>query len=213
MGRNFKLQKALKACSKRSKERVMEIQVRQPTPSAWADFALTHFDEFLVDHAACERKASATGIQFVVRYPDRPELVDPMIRLAREELLHFHQVMRIITRKGVKLLPDEKDPYVNQLLAEMRHNRDKNFLDRLLVFGIVEARGTERFGLIGELHPDPEMKDFYQKLTEAEGRHHQLFVDLACRYFSKEEVAERLDELLDQEAAIVRELPLRAAVH
>ena len=54
------------------------------------------FDAFLIDHAACERKASATGMWFVVRYPDRPVLLDPLIAFAREELEHFHRVYRVI---------------------------------------------------------------------------------------------------------------------
>ena len=60
-----------------------------PTDPAWVDTVVADFDAFLVDHAACERKASATGMAFVVRYPDRPQLLGPMIEFAREELEHF----------------------------------------------------------------------------------------------------------------------------
>lgn len=191
----------------------LEITLQNVSSDKWLDYSLAHFDEFLIDHAACERKASATGIQFVVRYPDKLELAEPMIRLAREELLHFHQVMRLIIRRGMRIHPDQKDPYVNGLLKELRHKHDQNFLDRLLVFGIIEARGTERFGLMGQHHPDPELKDFYEKLSEAEARHHQLFIDLAMKYFEEPRIEQRLAELIEREAQILRDLPLRAAVH
>ena len=44
------------------------------TPAEWVDTVLTDLDTFLVDHAACERKASANAISLIVRYPDKAEL-------------------------------------------------------------------------------------------------------------------------------------------
>jgi hypothetical protein len=38
-------------------------------------------------------------------------------------------------------------------------------------------------------------------------------MDLALQYFEEELVRKRLDELLDAEADIIKNLPLRAAVH
>ncbi|TVQ80877.1 MAG: tRNA-(ms[2]io[6]A)-hydroxylase [Bradymonadales bacterium] len=194
-------------------ESPLEIRLLAKTSPAWISQVLEKFDLFLVDHAACERKASATAIQFVVKYPDRLGLVDPMIRLAREELLHFHQVARLLLERKISIGGDEKDPYINLLLGECRHGRDEHFLDRLLCFGVVEARGTERFGLVAENHPDSSLRRFYRKLTEAEARHHQSFVDLACLYFEQEQVEERLRFLLQREAEIVSVLKLRPAVH
>lgn len=191
----------------------LEIELRAKTPSTWTEYVLSHFDEFLIDHAACEKKASATAVQFVVKYPDRPELANPMLCLAREELLHFHQVTRLIVSRGLQLHADEKDPYVNGLLKISRNGRDTHFIDRLLIFGIIEARGTERFGMIAEALQPGSLKKFYTQLTEAESRHHQIFIDMALKYFDKNEIAERLDFLLDEEAKIVKSTRLRAAVH
>lgn len=191
----------------------LSFQIAPHSPKEWAASVLENFDSFLVDHAACERKASATGVSFVVRYPDRPKLMDPMIRLAREELLHFHQVCRILQSRQLQLLPDEKDPYVNGLLQRIRRGRNEEFLDRLLCFGLIEARGTERFGKVAEILEAGELKDFYQKLTEAEARHHELFLDLALVYFSEAEVENRMRELEDLEAEIIQSIPIRPAVH
>lgn len=187
--------------------------LRKKTDPVWIDVVKENFDTFLLDHAACERKASATGINFICRYPNRPSIVDPMLRLAREELLHFHQVARLILKRGLLLTSDEKDPYVNALLKKLRNGREEHFLDRLLVFGIIEARGTERFGIVAENLKDEELSKFYSQLTDAESRHHELFTELALQFFKIEEVEERLNQLLDDEAKIVGEIPIRPAVH
>src|SRR5262249_21501722 len=103
------------------------------------------FDSFLLDHAACERKASGTAMNLVAHYPNRAELVTAMIELAQEELSHFARVYEKVAERGLVLGPDSKDEYVNRLSREFRQGSGAYFLDRLLVCGIVEARGCERF--------------------------------------------------------------------
>ena len=184
-----------------------------PTDPRWIEAVMADFDAFLVDHAAAERKASATGMAFVVRYPDRPVLLEPMIAFAREELEHFHRVYRLLAERGLALAADEPDPYVRPMLGLVRGGRDPRLLDRLLVAGIVEARGCERFGLVAEALPAGELKDFYVEITRSEARHHGLFTRLARELFDADDVASRLSELLAAEADIVGGLPLRAALH
>lgn len=192
---------------------MINLSLQTPTPDAWTAYAVSHFDQFLVDHAACERKASATGMMFVVRCPDKPDLVESMVQLAREELMHFHQVWRLVRKRGLHLIPDEKNIYINGLLKHERHDRDLGILDRLLIFGIVEARGCERFALMGQHHPETEIREFYSNLAEAETRHFELFLNLAQKYFEPHKVQGRLEELLAREAEIIMKLPIRAAVH
>jgi len=174
---------------------------------------LKDFDAFLLDHANCERKASATALTMVSHYPDRKELVDAMIALAREELEHFQQVYERIAERGLILAADTKDPYVGRLSQEFRKGSDAYFLDRLLVAGIVEARGCERFGLIAQALPPGPLKEFYRDIANSEARHRGLFVRLARVYFDEATVDERLDQLLSIEADVVRTLPPRPAVH
>lgn len=190
------------------------LDLRIATPQAWLDVVLGDFNAFLLDHAACERKASATGMSFVVRYPDRPALLEPLIEFAREELEHFHRVYRVIAARGLTLQPDYKDEYVNQLLKRVRTNGgDAVLVDRLLVAGIVEARGCERLRMVAAANLEPELAELYDDLGRAEARHHALFFRLARRIAPEREVQERADELLEYEARVVAELPLRAAVH
>jgi tRNA-(ms[2]io[6]A)-hydroxylase len=189
------------------------LRLRTGTPLQWADVVLGDFDAFLVDHAACERKASATALKLVSHYSDRTVLVRELIPFAQEELEHYAQVMAIILERGLTTRPDEKDPYVGALMKLIRRGPEQYFLDRLLVLAVVEARGCERFGLLADaLDPGP-LKEFYTDITRSEARHHGLFVRLAKEYFPASTVQERLDELLDAEAELVDRLPHRPAVH
>lgn len=189
------------------------LELRVHSSREWLKVVLADMDSFLLDHAACERKASATAMSLVAHYPDKPELVEGMLELAFEELEHFKQVYEILRERGLVMSPDEKDHYVNALRAEIRRGRDLYFLDRLLVNGIVEARGCERFGLVHQALEDGPLKSFYKAIAASEARHQDLFVRLAGSYFDEATVHGRLNELLDREAAIVQDLPLRPVVH
>jgi len=189
------------------------LDLRIATKEAWLKTVLSDFDAFLLDHAACERKAAATGMSFVVRYPDRQPLLEPMIEFAREELEHFHRVYRAIAARGLRLLPDTKDEYVNRLRSKVRSGGDAMLLDRLLVAGIVEARGCERLRLVAGADLTAELRELYEDLGRAEARHHALFFRLARDLFDETQVRARADELLDFEATLVAALPLGARVH
>lgn len=183
------------------------------TPDNWAPTAVANFSTFLMDHAACERKASAMAMSFVVKYRDKPDLVEAMVDLAREELEHFDRVCVLLHRRGLQQGPDEKDSYVNELLKHVRSEPQFRLMDKLLLSGIIEARGCERFYLISEALEDVSLKDFYFKLSRAEAKHQILFVQLADKYFPALEVRKRLTELLEIEANIMEALPLTGRLH
>jgi tRNA-(ms[2]io[6]A)-hydroxylase len=189
------------------------LRLRTETNPAWVDVVLSDFDAFLLDHAACERKASATALKLVSHYADRTVLVRELIPFAQEELEHFARVMQIILDRGLVPTRDEKDPYVGAMLKWVDRGSDAFFLDRLLILGIVEARGCERFGLVADALQPGRLKDFYVDITRSEARHHGLFVRLAREYFRADRVERRLSELLDAEADLVATLPLRPAIH
>ena len=189
------------------------IQLRAVTSPAWVQAVLDDFDTFIVDHAACERKAMATGMAFVVRYPDRLELIGPCIAFAREELEHFQEVFEMLSARGLQLVPDTKDRYVGGLIAKIRGGSDDRLLDRLLIAGVVEARGCERFGIIANAVEDEDLKDFYNHYMRAEARHQDLFFNLAKLYFDDDTIEKRVSELLDIEATLVESLPIVAALH
>ena len=86
-------------------------------------------------------------------------------------------------------------------------------MDRLIIAGIIEARGAERFGIIAEGLPAGSLKDFYITITESEQRHYTTFLDLAQLYCNKDDVAKRILQLLTLEAEICAAQPFRAALH
>jgi tRNA 2-(methylsulfanyl)-N6-isopentenyladenosine37 hydroxylase len=189
------------------------FQLRTQTPRAWLDAVFADFDAFLSDHTLCERKASALGMSLVAKYPDKVELIDPLISFAREELEHFHIMYRVLKSRGLPLPVDAKDEYVNGLREGMRRQGEGLLLDRLIVSGIIEARSCERLSLVAAALEPSELKQTYLELTRAEARHHALFFRLARHYFTDVEIEARSGELFDREAELVAALPLRAAVH
>lgn len=189
------------------------FKLRYATPAAWTEAVLADFDAFLIDHAAAEKKASGMANSMLSHYPDRIKLVNAMIDLSIEEMTHFREVVRIMAERGLHLGADEKDPYINQFRTAFRKGSEVYMLDRLLVGGIVEARGCERFGLVGEALEEGPLQNFYRAIAKSEAKHQDLFVDLANEYFDENTVTQRLDELLDYEAQIVKTLPIRAALH
>ncbi len=189
------------------------MRLQAATPPGWIAAVLADFDSFLLDHAGCERKASASAMAFVAHYPDRRELVAECIALAREELEHFEAVWRRLDARGRTLPADTRSPYMERLSKEFRKGSDAYFLDRLLCAGIAEARGCERFGLVATGLPPGEDRDFYREIARAEVRHQELYLRLAGLYFGALEVEQRLETLLAVEARIVAELPVRAALY
>lgn len=136
-----------------------------------------------------------------------------MMDLAREELEHFYQVYRRIEARGLTLGPDTKDRYLRAMRAEIRGGRDDYFLDRLLVSGIVEARGCERFAAIAEGLSEVSLKRFYREIAASEATHEALFVELANAYYPPARVASRLEALVGAEAKILEGLVIRPALH
>ena len=187
--------------------------LKLPTPTAWTQVVLSDFDRFLQDHAANERKASAMAMSMVAHYPDRTELVEAMIDLALEELNHFRQVVRLMLQRNVRLGDDEKDPYVNDILRQVRKGTTPYFIDRLLSAAVIEARGAERFSLLAEANLPKEVQTFYRTLARSEANHHQLFVRLATRYFPAQTVKDRLVTWLDIEASAMAALEIRPRLH
>jgi tRNA-(ms[2]io[6]A)-hydroxylase len=189
------------------------LKLRLPTPAAWSAAVLADFDAFLLDHAANERKASASALALVAHYPDRRELVERCIALAVEELEHFGAVAARIAGRGLVLGPDTRSVYLQKLKAAFREGGELYFLDRLVTAGIVEARGCERFGIVAAALPPGELKDFYRELARSEVRHQELYLDLARLYFAEDAVAARLEELLEAEALVIAQLPVRPALY
>ena len=183
------------------------------TDPRWVGVALERFDEVLVDHAHCEKKAAATAMALVASYPEREWLVRRMSALAIEELRHFRAVHQLMRARGIVLTRDEGDAYVKALLQCMGHAAETRMIDRLLVSGVIEARSHERLGLLADALDDPELAAFYANLSRVEAGHADLFVKLALHYGKPDETRARLAEWVKLEAEILAELPIRPRIH
>ena len=189
------------------------ITLTQATDPAWLTLALAHFDEVLIDHAHCEKKAAANALSLLQAYPEVPGLPAQMARLAREEAAHLARVLQIMEARGLLLGRDGGDPYAQGLQKLMRNGQKDRQLDRFLVAAIIEARSAERLGLLASGLTDPMLKRFYGELETSEDGHNKLFVRLAREIAPNEVVEPRLAELLSGEAALIQKLPIRAAIH
>lgn len=151
------------------------------TPDAWVTTALKNQAVMLVDHAHCEKKAASTALTLLFRYTDRPELLNKLSRLAREELRHFEQVIAIMQKRGIAY--DHLSParYADGLRRHIRTHEPARLVDILIVGAFIEARSCERFAKIAP-HLDEELSRFYSGLLASEARHYQEYLSLAQRY-------------------------------
>jgi len=189
------------------------FELHSSSDPAWIETVLNDFDTFLIDHASCERKATALLMSMIVKYPDRTNVIPQLIELAQEELEHFAEAYTFMDKRGLQIAKDTPDPYVNLLLSASRHGRDERYIDRMLISSIIEKRGSERFRIIAESIDDPELAKFYEKLWKSEVKHAHIFVLLLHKDFDSSIIDNRLDELLQLEAQVLSELDLRPALH
>ncbi|MBK7359401.1 MAG: tRNA-(ms[2]io[6]A)-hydroxylase [Saprospiraceae bacterium] len=192
----------------------LNLDIRFPSPRSWLEAVLADFNSFLIDHADCERKASAMALSFVAKYPNRTEIIPELIETALEELEHFKMVYELMQQRGIQLPSGmAKDPYISELLRNTRTGLEERFLDRLLIASVAETRGAERFRLIAEQLEDEDLKKFYKMLWTSEAKHGHIYVKMALNYFPEDTVYLWLDRWTDIESEVIRNLEIRAALH
>ena len=183
------------------------------TPPGWGPWAARSIDEILLDHAHCEKKAAGTAVKLMFRYPEHAELMRPLSELAREELEHFEEVLRLLDARGVPFGRQRPSPYAGRLMTAVRASEPDRLLDTLLCCALIEARSCERMKLLANHLEDASLVRLYRGLLAAEARHHRAYVDLAQGMFSRAEVQERLHVLAEHEARVVRAAPREPRLH
>lgn len=171
------------------------------TPEAWLQTALQRQDVLLIDHANCEKKAASTALSLLYRYVDRPELLQKLSRLAREELRHFEQVLALMQARKVDYVQLSPSRYAGELHKLVRKHEPHRLLDTLLIGAFIEARSYERFKALAPLL-DAELRKFYESLLKSEERHFQDYLKLAAQYFD-EDFSERIELIAEREAELV----------
>jgi len=173
------------------------------TPSQWVEAALKDQALMLIDHANCEKKAAATALSLMHRYLDNTVLLNKMSRLAREELRHFEQVLKIMESRGVSYQSVTASRYAAGLRELVRKKEPGRLVDTLLVGALIEARSCERFAALVP-HLDEELATFYGSLLRSESRHFRDYLALAMQVAGEQEVEDRLARFKTREAELIQ---------
>ena len=173
------------------------------TPQGWVTAACERWQELLVDHLGCEKKAASTALALIFAYPQDDAMALALSRLAREELRHFEQVQSLMNDLGVPYARAKPGRYAGELRAVSRTSEPHRKLDLLLTGALIEARSAERFACLAPSLPAP-MDRFYAQLQRAEARHFQLYLRLAIQaaQASGLDWVERLAVLAKREAEL-----------
>lgn len=188
----------------------------RPTDPRWVEAVEGELDRLLSDHAHCELKAAHSALSLIARFGgEAPEIVAPLLALAKEETGHFDLVHHKIDARGQVLAIPAADGYVVALRRAARedHRDHPVLLDRLLISALIEGRSCERFALLARGLKSAELRGFYEDLMESEARHYRLFCRLAEDRFGFDASRSRLAQLAEREAEIVHHLPLGPTVH
>ena len=181
------------------------LNLQSATPERWLRQVGEHLDQILIDHAHCEKKAAGTAMNLFFAYIEDQDLCRAMTEIVNEELAHFHLVIDLLNRRGIRFRRQTPSQYGRRLNDLVRKQEPQRAVDKLLVAGLIEARSCERFDLLRKHIQDRELADFYDSLFESEARHHSTYVRLAKHYASDEVVHARLKELAAEEARIIAE--------
>ncbi|RJP35302.1 MAG: tRNA 2-methylthio-N6-isopentenyl adenosine(37) hydroxylase MiaE [Phycisphaerales bacterium] len=194
------------------------LPLRYQTPPDWAVSVLSEPLKLLNDHAHLEKKAASNALELLNRWPDpRPpeNWVQAMTAVARDEVEHLAVVTRLLARRGGKLTRFHKNAYAAALrnLVSLGAGR-RELVDRLLVSALIELRSCERFALLAMgCRDDDELALLYRGLWSSERGHYRVFLELAREVGVAAGVEERWSDLLDAEAAIIRDQPSGPRMH
>ena len=192
------------------------LGLKLATDPRWVNIVEKNIEEILTDHAYCEQKAASNALSIMISYPYHTDLVDEMVKLAKEELTHFEMVHQKIKERGLTLGFERKDEYVGKLYKFMRKEYRKEIvlIDRLLFGAMIEARSCERFKLLSEQINDADLKLFYKELMISEATHYTLFIGFARKYGSDvEDIDARWQEWLNFEAELIKNYSKKETIH
>lgn len=176
--------------------------LQSETPRGWIDAALDNQDILLLDHKNCEYKAASNAINLMAKYNTREDLMNAMSRLAREELVHHEQVMKLMKKRGVALRTLSASRYAAGLRQMVRRTEPGMLTDILVISAFIEARSCERFNALYP-HLDEELGRFYKGLLESEGRHFTGYLKLAHLYGDADDIAARIEAIRPVEQALI----------
>jgi tRNA-(ms[2]io[6]A)-hydroxylase len=186
------------------KEAAAHPLLRASTPPDWIAQAQRSRDVLLIDHANCEKKAASTALALMFAYAEDLDLAEKMSRLAREELRHYEQVVKLIRRLGVAPLRLAPGRYAERLRRLVAKSEPRREVDLMICGAFIEARSCERFAALGPV-VGGAAGELFQGLHAAEARHFKVYLDLARRAAARAgiDVAPRIDAFANLEAELI----------
>ena len=181
------------------------LRLHKNTRPEWVSQAIAHMDDILLDHAHCEKKAASMALNLMFRYPEHPQLMQPLSELAREELRHFEQVLSVMEERSILFKRQKPSTYAGRLVSIVRKDEPQRMLDLMLCACLIEARSCERMKLLSEHLQDAKLARLYKGLLACEARHHQIYIDMLETIFPREEIEDRLKEISIHEAQVLDE--------
>lgn len=172
------------------------------TPDAWVAAALADQETLLIDHKNNEFKAASTAMALMAKYATHLDLINFMSRLAREELVHHEQVLRLMRRRKIDLRPVSAARYASGLRKLVRNHEPQKLVDTLVVGAFIEARSCERFEALVP-HLDEELGKFYFGLLKSESRHYQGYLKLAYQYGDARDVERTIEKVQAAERELI----------
>ena len=172
------------------------------TPDGWIAAALADQETLLIDHKNCEFKAASTALSLIAKYHSHVDLINMMSRLAREELVHHEQVMRLMKKRKIELRQLSAGRYASALRKVVRNHEPVKLVDTLVVGAFIEARSCERFEALVP-HLDEELGKFYFGLLKSEARHFQGYLKLAYQYGDAADIAQVIERVRAAERELI----------
>ncbi|MCJ8267797.1 MAG: tRNA isopentenyl-2-thiomethyl-A-37 hydroxylase MiaE, partial [Psychrosphaera sp.] len=135
------------------------------------------------------------------------DVLDKMVRLIKEELHHFEQVLEIMKQRDMPYLSLSAARYASGMIKHVRTYEPAALVDKLIIGAFIEARSCERFAKLAPLLDD-QLNKFYVSLLRSEARHFQDYIQLAEQVNSTskrkgESVAQRIAFFAEKEAELI----------
>lgn len=172
------------------------------TSNKWLTVAKDNLPLLMQDHANCEKKAAGTAMNLIFRYERHQDLQEKLAQLVREEMLHYEQVLELMSERDIKWSHLPAGRYAKGLLKHKRTWEPAGMIDVLIIGAFIEARSCERFSALADVIDDEKLSKYYKYLLKSESRHYEDYLALA-RSVSDESIDERVAFFRAVEAELI----------
>lgn len=132
------------------------------------------------------------------------DLIQPLIRLIKEEFHHFEQVLELMHARHIPYRNIRAGRYAKGMMSYVTTHEKHILRDKLIVGAYIEARSCERFAKLAP-YLDDELNRFYVSLLRSEARHYEDYLKLAQRV-SSEDISDRVAYFGLKEAELIMAL-------